>query len=152
LTLLVAHDRRIARCRNLKENRTWTDLRAHAQVLARLVKRKAEAFTRRRLVATGLKSVVDWTDGDEYANICAGRSYTPKRFSGNVVQFLAAGEAHSTLVLDDPRLGWRDSVGERFSVRRVSGRADAIFKQPDVGELAFLFSALLDGVNTEIRQ
>jgi thioesterase domain-containing protein len=130
-----------------EDRMTWTDLRSHAQVLKGLVKRKSEALIRRELIAAELKSVVDSTERNKNRNKCAGRSYDPKHFAGNVVQFIAADEGHSTVILDDPRFGWRDVVGAGFSVRRVSGRADAIFKRPGVGELASQLRAVLDGIN-----
>ncbi len=130
-----------------EDRMTWADLRSHARVLKGLVKRKSEALIRRELIAAGLKSVVDSTERNKNRNKCAGRSYDPKHFAGNVVQFIAADEGHSTVILDDPRFGWRDVVGQGFSVRRVSGRADAIFKRPCVGELASQLRAVLDGIN-----
>ncbi len=126
---------------------TWANVRAHVQVLIGLLKRKAQAFTRRGLVGIGLKSVVGQIDRMERRNERAGRSYQPKQLRCKVVQFIAADERHSTLVLDDPRFGWRDHVGAGFSVQEVPGIADGIFKQPNVPELASRLRVLLDGVN-----
>jgi hypothetical protein len=64
-----------------------------------------------------------------------------------VVHFLAADQFHSTLILDDPRLGWGDVVGDRFSVRKVPGIADAIFRPPNVSELGSQLRSLLDCEN-----
>jgi hypothetical protein len=64
-----------------------------------------------------------------------------------VVHFLAADELHSTLILDDPRLGWGEVAGGGFSVRRVPGIADAIFKPPNVSELGSQLRSLLDREN-----
>ncbi len=126
---------------------TWTNVRSHARVLIGLLKRKTQAFTRRGLVGIGLKSVVEPIERMECRNERAGRSYEPKPLRCNVVHFIAADERHSTLVLDDPRFGWREQVGAGFSVRKVPGIADGIFKEPNVPELASQLRAVLDGVN-----
>jgi thioesterase domain-containing protein len=129
---------------------TWMSMRSHIQVLNGLLKRKAQAVSRRRLVGIGLKSMVEPIERRACKNERAGRSYEPKQLRCNVVQFIAGDELHSTLVLDDPRLGWRDQVGAGFSVRRVPGIADGIFKEPNVPELASQLRALLDGVQTAV--
>ncbi len=124
----------------------WPNLRSHIQVLAGLLKKRAQAVSRRRLVGIGLKSMVEPIERRACKNERAGRSYEPKQLRCKVVQFIAGDELHSTLVLDDPRLGWRDQVGAGFSVQRVPGIADRIFREPNVPELASQLRALLDGV------
>jgi len=54
---------------------------------------------------------------------------------------------HSTFILDDPRLGWREFVQGEFTVRKAPGNATEIFNPPHVRELAAQLRALLDGVN-----
>ncbi len=126
---------------------TRASVHSHVQVLIGLLRKKAQAFTRRRMVGIGLKSVIESIERMERRNERAGRSYEPKPLRCNVVQFIAVDELHSTLVLDDPRLGWREQVGPGFSVQRVPGIAAGIFKEPYVPELASQLRALLDGVN-----
>jgi hypothetical protein len=77
----------------------------------------------------------------------AGRAYVPGKLACKVVHFLASDELHSTLILDDPRLGWRDVVGGGFSVRHVPGVADGIFRPPNVSELGSELRSLLDREN-----
>ncbi len=125
---------------------TWTNMRSHTRVLIGLLKKRAQAVSRRRLVGIGLKSMVEPIERRACKNERAGRSYEPKQLRCKVVQFIAGDELHSTLVLDDPRLGWRDQVGAGFSVQRVPGIADGIFREPNVPELASQLRALLDGV------
>jgi acyl-CoA synthetase (AMP-forming)/AMP-acid ligase II/thioesterase domain-containing protein len=130
---------------------TWTNARSHVQVLIGLWRRKAQALTRRGLVGIGLKSAIEPMEPRERRNERAGRSYAPKPLRCKVVQFIAADERHSTLVLDDPRFGWRDQVGAGFSVQEVPGIADGIFRHPNVPELASRLRALLDAVNAPVE-
>jgi acyl-CoA synthetase (AMP-forming)/AMP-acid ligase II/thioesterase domain-containing protein len=131
---------------------TSEEVRSHVQVLIALLKRKTQAVTRRRLVAAGLQSVVEPMEPIIRRNERAGRSYEPKQLRCNVVQFIAADERHSTLILDDPLLGWRDQVGAGFSSQRIPGKATEIFKEPYVHELALQLSSLLNAASaTEPR-
>jgi hypothetical protein len=108
-----------------------------------LLKKKGSVLGWRRSADMGLPMTRKRT----CSNVRAGRTYEPKPLHCKVVHFLAADEAHSTLVLDDPRLGWRDHVGPGFSTESVPGVADGIFKQPNVPELASKLRDLLDGVH-----
>ena len=132
-----------------EDHATWADVRSHLRVLMELSRRKIQAFTRRGLVATGLRAVVEPIERVNYRNERAGRAYDPKQLRCKLVQFIAADERHSTLILDDPRLGWRDLVGDGFSVRKVTGKAAEIFREPSVGELADRFRGVLDEINGE---
>jgi thioesterase domain-containing protein/acyl carrier protein len=132
-----------------EEHATWEQAREHVRVLRRILKRKKQALTWRGSFAMGL-APDKLPERLTSRNIRAGRSYDPKPLCCNVVHFIAADEQHSTLVLDDPRLGWRDQVGEGFSVQRVPGRADAIFKEPNATELARQLRALLDGIHARL--
>jgi acyl-CoA synthetase (AMP-forming)/AMP-acid ligase II/thioesterase domain-containing protein len=123
---------------------TWTDVRSHGRVVMGLLKKKGRVLGWRRSADIGLPLKAKRTCSNERA----GRTYQPKPLHCKVVHFLAADEAHSTLVLDDPRLGWRDYVGPGFSTESVPGIADGIFKQPNVPELASKLRDLLDGVHS----
>ena len=125
----------------------WAEVRSHLGIWRKLFGRKKQALTRRVLVSAGMQSVVESVEQIGFRNERAARAYVPGKLACDVVHFLAADEFHSTLVLDDPRLGWRDVVGRGFSVRNVPGRTDTIFKPPNVSELASQLRVLFDGVN-----
>jgi thioesterase domain-containing protein len=126
----------------------WAGVRSHLGVWRKLLGRKRQAVTRRVLVSAGMQAVIEPVERIELRNERAGRAYTPNLLHCNVVQFLAADELSSTVILDDPRLGWRDAVGSGFSVRKIPCRAGAIFKTPNVDELASQLGTLLDHANT----
>jgi len=132
---------------------TLQEVRSHLRVLMTLFRRKAAGLNRRLLLRAGLKRVVEPLEKREYPavhpNTQSGRSYAPKAFACDVVQFIAAGERHSTLILDDPRLGWRELTQGEFTVRETPGKADEIFKEPHVRELAAQLRAVLDGLSAE---
>ena len=104
----------------------------------------------RVLVSAGLKKLIEPLAPNYFRNQRAGRAYVPKKLECDVVQFLAADERHSTLILDDPRLGWHAMVGRGFSVREVPGTADGIFKPPNVSTLASRLRAFLDLANLRV--
>ena len=122
-------------------------MRAHAGALKELFRRKREAMERRALVAARMQKMIAPGARLDCQNAVVGRAYVPGPLACNVVHFLAADERHSTEILDDPRLGWRDLVGSGFSVRQVPGVADGIFKPPAVTELAAQFRKQLDRAN-----
>ncbi len=119
---------------------------AHARVLAGLLRRKAAAGTRRLLARARLKRLIERPQHINLTNQQAARMYEPQPLHANVVQFVAAGEPHSTLILDNPLLGWREFAGS-FTVLKAPGRARTIFEEPAVRELAAQLRALLDGAN-----
>ena len=123
------------------------EARKHLRVLMRLFRRKANVLERRLLIQAGLKHAVEPLEQLRHPNTQAGLSYEPKSLACEVIQFIAADERHSTLILDDPRLGWREFARGKFSVRKTPGTAAAIFEQPHVRELALDLRVLLDGVN-----
>jgi oxalate---CoA ligase len=127
----------------------WEQVRSHFVVWRMLFWRKRQAVTRRVLVSTHKHAVIEPSERIESRNERAGRAYIPGKLTCNVVPFLAADEFHSTLILDDPRLGWGDVVGDGFSVRKVPGTADAIFKPPNVSELGLQLRSLLDRENAQ---
>ncbi|HVO98345.1 MAG TPA: AMP-binding protein [Bryobacteraceae bacterium] len=124
-----------------------TQVRAHAGALKDLFRRKREAITRRALVSAGMQKMIAPGQRLDCQNEGVGRAYVPGPLACEVVHFLAADERHSTEILDDPRLGWRDVVGSRFSVCKVPGIADGVFKPPAVTELASQLRDRLDHAN-----
>jgi len=125
-------------------------LSAHAQVLKGLLARKTQAVTRRAMVRLGMEDRIARNEIGKVRNIFTGRAYQPHAISCPVIHFLAADEAHSTSVLDDPRLGWSD-FARRFSTRSVPGVADGIFRPPHVRHLAREVAAALDAVRIDTR-
>ena len=123
-------------------------LTAHGRVVGQVFRRRTQELTRTTLVSTGLKSVLEPLEPISRRNELAGRSYRPQSVDCPVVHFIAADEPHSTRILDDPRFGWRDAAGERFSVNWVRGGAAGFFKHPTVGELAAHLRAVLEEVNS----
>jgi len=127
----------------------WAQVRSHAEVWRKLFRRKRQALTRRALVTAGMQAMVEPIERIELRNERAGRAYAPGKLHCDVVHFLAADQHHSTVILDDPRLGWRDVTGPGFSIRKVPGVAEAIFRPPNVGELASQLCVLLDTANSK---
>lgn len=130
---------------------TPAEARSHLSTLVRLCRRKAVVLGRRLSLWAGLKHVTGWIeknyDPDTRPNTLAGLSYAPKSLGCDVIQFIAAGERHSTRILDDPRLGWREFTQAEFTVCETPGEAAAIFRKPHVRELAVRLRSLLDRVN-----
>lgn len=128
------------------------EVRAHVQVLSKLARKRAASRTRRALSAAPLTAIAEPLGSQDHSqmhpNAQAGRSYVPKPLSCDVAQIIAAGEHHSTRILDDPRLGWRDLVRGTFEVAETPGPADAIFKRPYVRDLALVVASLLDKLDT----
>jgi oxalate---CoA ligase len=130
-----------------KNETAWKQVRSHLGVWRKMFGKKRQAITRRVLVSTGMQAVIQPIERNESPNQRAGRAYIPGKLKCSVVHFLAADQFHSTLILDDPRLGWRDAVGDVFSVRKVPGIAEAIFRPPNVSELGSQLRSLLDREN-----
>ena len=130
---------------------TLAEVRLHLQVLSKLARKRAASWTRRALRGKPLATVAASLEGQVqpalHPNAQAGRNYVPIPFACSVVQIIAAGEHHSTVILDDPRLGWRDLTLGTFAVAETPGPADAIFKQPYVRGLAAQIESLLDRLN-----
>ncbi|MGH9558004.1 MAG: non-ribosomal peptide synthetase, partial [Bryobacteraceae bacterium] len=120
------------------------DARSHCKVVAELARKKAFGWKRRLLMRTRFENAI--VTG-EHPNTQSLRGYSPKTFAGEVVHFIAADEEHSTTILDDPRLGWREFVRGRFSVVKTPGIADGIFEPPHVRQLALKLSAAIERAN-----
>lgn len=130
-----------------RDHLNWAQVRSHAAVWKKLIRKKRQALTRRALVGAGMQSMLESIEKVGNRNERAGRAYAPGKLQCKVVHFLASDEHHSTVILDDPRLGWRDMAGPGFSVRKVPGIAAAIFQPPNVSDLASQLRGLLDGAN-----
>jgi thioesterase domain-containing protein len=128
----------------------WEQARAHLSVWNGLFRRKRQAVTRRALFSAGMQAAIAPMEPVELRNERAGRAYIPRRIECDVAHFLAADEHHSTLILDDARLGWRDVAGREVSIHWVPGIKDRIFLPPNVGELAKQLQPVLDRVTPRI--
>ena len=120
---------------------------SHVRLSTRLLGRRTAALTRRALIRVRLKGLIPPLEQVNYLNQRAGRSYQPRELRCKVLQFISAGESHSTVILDDPRLAWREFAGDGFEVYEVPGKADALFVEPNVGQLAAGLRVSLDSIN-----
>ncbi|MGO9243092.1 MAG: AMP-binding protein [Bryobacteraceae bacterium] len=128
------------------------ELGSHLKVLTERVRIRSAVLWRRLLLRAGLKRLVASLERTDHAHRQAGRSYWAKPLACEVVQIIAADEPRGTLILDDPRLGWREFAQGRFTVCPTPGRAAEILRQPRVKEMAAQLSGLLDGVNARPRK
>ena len=124
------------------------ELASHLKVLTDRVRIRSAVLWRRLLLRTGLKRLVASLERTDHPHRQAGQSYRAKPLACEVVQIIAADEPRTTLILDDPRLGWREFTEGRFTVRPTPGRAAEILRRPHVEALARGLGALLDRVNT----
>ncbi len=116
---------------------TGTEAAAHVRFLAGLCRQRLSNSFRRPCPAGPRAS------GPVESNEQAGRAYVPKPYPGKVHAFLAGDEPHSTRVLEDSRLGWRDFAAGGFDYRVVSGTHMTMFREPHVQGLAREVAALL---------
>jgi len=123
------------------------EVQSHFGVLAELIRNRVTSWTRRTVRDTLLSPRLEETAAPLHPNARAGRNYDPKPFACDLVQFIAAGERHTTEILDDPRLGWRDLAKAKFTVESVEGASDALYRPPYVAGLAARINSVLDGVN-----
>jgi surfactin synthase thioesterase subunit len=80
----------------------------------------------------------------EHPNTAAGRVYRPVPLACDVVHMIARDEPHSTLILDDPRLGWKEFTRGKFTLVRTPGMGRTFFLEPSVKELAAELRMVLD--------
>lgn len=125
---------------------SWRDVLSHASVVAGIWRRDLVSAVRRRFFHTGLRRTVAQVETPGFnRNFAAARAYVPGLLNAKVVQFIAAHEPHSTQVLDDPRMGWRESVvGGGFSVVEVPTLATEMFQPPHAAALAERFRNVVD--------
>jgi len=122
---------------------TWAECREHAGLLTQLIRRRLGDLIHHQ---AGGPPVGD-AQGPVHPNVLAGRRYHPKPFACDLVNIIAAGENHSTEILSDPRLAWKDLAQGSFAFREIPGRAEAIYRQPGVRDLAARIAEVLDAVN-----
>jgi thioesterase domain-containing protein len=118
---------------------------SHVRFLARLAGKNAVRLERNPVQVTSA-SEIDTQAAGAAANEAAAKVYIPAPFSGKLVVFLAGDEEHSTRVLDDSRLGWRDFAMGGFDVRRAQGMHNSMFCEPHVGEIARQLEALMQPI------
>jgi surfactin synthase thioesterase subunit len=75
------------------------------------------------------------------AMVLAG--YVPAPVAAPIVHFIAADEAVTTRVLEDPRLGWREFAHGGFELRMVSGNHNSLFAAGHARALAAQLEPLL---------
>jgi hypothetical protein len=72
----------------------------------------------------------------------------PVHFQVRQLRFWTGDERHSTRMLDDARLGWRDFTLGGLDVRSARGMHDSMFAEPHVQHLACQLAALLAPLNS----
>jgi acyl-CoA synthetase (AMP-forming)/AMP-acid ligase II/thioesterase domain-containing protein len=107
---------------------TLRDVASHAEWLLRVARRR---LPRPRAPVDGAQA-----PSPAGAREAAARAYRPGPLLAKVAVFLADGEHHSTRIVEDSRLGWRDFARGGFEVFRVPGKHDSILSECHVGNLA----------------
>jgi thioesterase domain-containing protein len=104
----------------------------HIRRLAQLASRKYGGRVLRALAASG--SQID-ANRPELASMTM-EEYRPRSIPVAITHFISAGEETSTLVLDDPRLGWNEWAHSGLEVLRVPGDHFAMFAPENALALA----------------
>lgn len=113
------------------------DILSHLGALGRIVGRRLGAKAKRALMPPGrMPASRRDTQPEEAWNAVVMREYVPRAFPSRIVQFLASDSSVSTVVLEDPRLGWRDFAGGGFHTRCVPGDHVSILGEANAPELA----------------
>jgi thioesterase domain-containing protein len=71
------------------------------------------------------------------------RTYVPPPFHGKATHILARDSIVSSRILKDPRLGWRDLMGDGLEEHWIGGDHNSIFEEPNVATLAERLRAVL---------
>ncbi len=119
----------------------FQELRSHASVVMGLCRKRVSALGQR---VPALTALAPPSAQFSHPNWRAGLDYQPKPLHCDVLQFIAVEEQRQTTVLDDPLTAWREFVRGNFEVAGTAGRADRIFRQPNVRVLARHMRAVLD--------
>lgn len=82
----------------------------------------------------------------------AMRVYRPGRASFPVIQFVAREELVSTVVLEDPRYGWRDLCDGGLEILDVPAHHGNLFHGEAARQMAGLLREALRGANGEFRE
>lgn len=80
-------------------------------------------------------------DVNQANRIAAGR-YMPGPYAGRIVQFVAADQWMTGLLLDS-RLGWKELAAGGFEVQYVAGRHDSLLAEPSVRDLGERLATIL---------
>jgi aspartate racemase len=80
---------------------------------------------------------------EDQTNRAAASRYVPGRYPGRIVQFAAADQWMTDLLLDS-RLGWRQLAAGGFEARYIAGRHDSLLAEPWVRDLGQQVAALLE--------
>jgi acyl-CoA synthetase (AMP-forming)/AMP-acid ligase II/thioesterase domain-containing protein len=114
----------------------------HFRWLRRILARRFGGRAGRALSLLGSGALVAGRgEGDVNAMVLAG--YVPAPFAAPIVHFIAADEAVTTRVLEDPRLGWREFAHGGLELRMVSGDHNSLFAAGHARALAAQLEPLL---------
>ena len=106
-------------------------LARQVRALGRTLKRPADG------AATGIAGTIQAT----------AKMYVPQAIDSDIVQFIAQDQTISSVVLEDPRLAWRDLCRGRFQVCRVPGDHVTWLQQPNAKVAAERLTEVLEKQN-----
>jgi amino acid adenylation domain-containing protein len=124
---------------------SWQEVRRHLNVLAGVIRKQQQPSP--TPPSPSAEEPLHQPPPPVHPNVQAGRLYNPKPFACHLVQIAATGASHSTEVLDDPRLGWRDLATASFHMVEVEGVGEDLYRQPLVAKLAAHIDSVLDTIN-----
>ncbi len=132
----VAESRRLVTSWARREG-AWkaAELLGHLHRLKRLGARKLKGQTGRAFSSLGSPHRVARL-GQSAVNSLALAEYVLKDFAAPIFHFIAADEAVSTRVLDDPRYGWRDFARGALDFRSVRGGHNSMLDAENAPRLA----------------
>jgi thioesterase domain-containing protein len=120
------------------------DLAAHWRTLVRIATEKRLAKAEPAFVSAGAAH----SRTDHEWNGVLMREYVPRVLSSPIVHFCASDEPVSTLVLQDPRLGWRDFAGASFESHLVAGDHVSMLEETNSPALAAKLETVLEAARS----
>jgi acyl-CoA synthetase (AMP-forming)/AMP-acid ligase II/thioesterase domain-containing protein len=116
---------------------------SHLHRLKRLAARRFRGQAGRAMSRLGSQDRGAWR-GQQQLNSLALAEYVLKDFAAPILHLVAADEAVSTRVLDDPRCGWRDFARGGLESRRVCGGHNSMLSAANAPGLAAEIHGFLD--------
>jgi thioesterase domain-containing protein len=128
-----------------------SEFRSHLERLKRLGVRKLRGQAGRTWSSLASSDRVA-TLGQYEVNSLAMAEYVLKDFAAPILHFVAADEAVSTRVLDDPRYGWRDFARGGMDFRSVRGGHNSMLGAEHAPKLAAELRRVLNHLERESTQ
>ena len=111
------------------------EIERHVRRLVHIVRRRFGGRAIRALGSVRAEPLAAPQDPKEWTALALWE-YVPRDFLAPIIHVLAADEAVSTKVLDDPRLGWRDFARAGLAVRSSPGRHGTMLNAENTAALA----------------